>query len=152
MADGSTMMRVEVRSRNVDVGPDLRTWIDRRLAFALGRFGHRVGRVRVSLTDLNGPRGGADVGCLVEAKLARDGTVVAEVIDSEVGTAVSRAAERLARRVKSTLNRQRDLRRRPRAVPRAADASRPLEDHDGQRGAATNAGEGTRRANDNAGG
>ena len=34
--------------------------IERRLGFALSRFGDRIGHVTVHLNDVNGPRGGID--------------------------------------------------------------------------------------------
>ena len=112
-------MRLDIRLKNVELSSSLRTWIERRLRFALSRFGPRIRRVRLGLADMNGPKGGIDVQCSLEAMLERGGTIVAEVSDAEIEAAVSRAAERLARRVDDAVQRTRDLRRRPNPVPPA---------------------------------
>jgi putative sigma-54 modulation protein len=71
-----------------------------RLAFALGRFAGRVRSVSVSLTDLNGPRGGLDKKCLIAVRLEKpSGVVVVEEVDTDEAVAVSRAAERASRAV-----------------------------------------------------
>ena len=48
-------MKLELRAKGVRMTDGLRSFIEKRLGFALGRFGHRVRSVRVLLTDINGP-------------------------------------------------------------------------------------------------
>lgn len=106
-------MNLVLQTRNMTVNSQLREWIERRLAFALGRFASRLTEVRAVLTDENGPRGGLDRHCSLEARLKSAGSVVVDVIDTETETAVSRAADRLARRIRDTFERRRDIKRRP---------------------------------------
>lgn len=71
-----------------------------RLEFALGRFTGRVRSLRVTLKDLNGPRGGLDKHCRIAIRLDRPARlIVIEDVDSEPEAAISRAAERAARTV-----------------------------------------------------
>lgn len=71
-----------------------------RLEFALGRFTGRVRSLRVTLKDLNGPRGGHDKHCRIAIRLDRPGRlIVIEDLDAEPEVAISRAAERAARAV-----------------------------------------------------
>jgi ribosomal subunit interface protein len=105
-------MAFELRVRNGEITLELREHVERRLGFALGRFGGRVGRVTVSLEDLNGPRGGLDQHCRIEVGLVPSGKVMAEATGVEVIAAVNRAAERIARRVRNDLERRRVTRRR----------------------------------------
>ena len=71
-----------------------------RLEFALGRFAGRVRSVSVSLTDLNGPRGGIDKKCLIAVRLERPPRVIViEDVDADGAVVVCRAAERTARAV-----------------------------------------------------
>lgn len=100
-------MPIQIVARNLELTPTQREIVERRLAFALGRFGNRVGRVTVSLEDLNGPKGGLDQRCRIEVSLVPSGTVMAEATDAEIEPAVGRAAERAARCVKSELDRRR---------------------------------------------
>ncbi len=105
-------MQIEIRSLNKNVEQSQRTFVERRLLFALGRFGSRVRRVLVRLEDLNGPRGGLDKRCHIEARLAGKGLLVVDVRDAELEPAVSRAASRMARRVRDALTTRREGRKR----------------------------------------
>ena len=105
-------MALEFRVRNGEVTPEFRGHVERRLGFALGRFGGRVTSVTVSLEDLNGPRGGMDQRCWIEVSLVPSGKVMAEATDVEAVAAFNRAAERIARRVRSEFDRRRTMRKR----------------------------------------
>ncbi len=105
-------MRIEIRTLNQGLAAHQREFIERRLLYALGRFGSRIRRVLVRVEDLNGPRGGLDKRCHVEAHLAGPGLLVVDVRDVELEPAVSRAAERMARRVRDELTTRRDARKR----------------------------------------
>ena len=84
-----------------------------RVHFALARLSHRIQTLEIRLDDLNGPRGGVDKRCVMEAVLVHRGRLVVEVSDEEVLAAVSRAVERVARRIRDSAGRQRDLQRQP---------------------------------------
>ncbi len=101
-------MRVEVRVQNTDLGEALRGYVEHRLRFALGRFGGRVGRVMVRLSDINGPRGGVDKSCRISAEVLPSGRVMLEETDRELYTAIDRAAERIGRSFGRELERARD--------------------------------------------
>ena len=66
----AVLTRTEVRSVGVDVGDRLKSYLERRLLFALGRFGRRVTAVRIWISDVNGPKGGTDKKCTIAARLS----------------------------------------------------------------------------------
>jgi ribosome-associated translation inhibitor RaiA len=101
-------LSINVRGYGIDVSPSVAELVERRLSFALSRFGRRVRAVSISLTDLNGPRGGIDKRCSMQARLAPRGSVRVEHTDSELRAAVDRASTRLARAVARALERRRD--------------------------------------------
>jgi ribosome-associated translation inhibitor RaiA len=101
-------MTISVRGYGIDVSPEVGGLVERRLCFALSRFGRRVRAVSVSLVDLNGPRGGIDKQCSMQARLAPRGSVRVEDTDSELAAAVDGAATRLARAVARALERRRE--------------------------------------------
>jgi putative sigma-54 modulation protein len=53
-------MLLNVLSRGVVLTDSMRAAMQRKLDFALDRFGDRLERVEVTIEDLNGPRGGVD--------------------------------------------------------------------------------------------
>ena len=104
-------MRLEIRSAGASLTEAIREWAKSRILFAVGRFSSRVEAVKVVLGDVNGPRGGVDQRCVVEVRVRSGGTLVAEVVDTDLYAAISRAADRAARRVRDTLARAADARR-----------------------------------------
>jgi putative sigma-54 modulation protein len=81
--------------------------IERRLRFALARFGSRVDRVVVFLQDRNGPKGGIDKVCRILAKVQGCGAVMASVADSDWTAAVDRATTRIGHTVARQIDRAR---------------------------------------------
>lgn len=106
-------MRLHVKKLGANMKPEDTATIERRVHFALARFGHRIRRTEVLLADSNGPRGGPDQHCTVHVVLAGLPPVVVEVVDVDPLAAVSRAVERVARRIRDSAGRQRDLQRQP---------------------------------------
>ncbi len=100
-------MRIHVQSRALEHTEALHGYVQRRLLFALSRFGARVQSVRVRLDDLNGPRGGIDKRCQIDAHLGPWGDVRIEQSAGEVHAAIDRAADRLQHAVAREMERRR---------------------------------------------
>jgi ribosome-associated translation inhibitor RaiA len=100
-------MQLEIRAR-LGMSEGLRSTIERRMAFALGRFGARIAGVTVWLSDVNGPRGGVDKRCRVQVALASGPAVRVEDADADLYAAIGRAAERVGRAVARDLARRRE--------------------------------------------
>ena len=90
-------MKFEIRGRDIYVTKTLRSHIERHLHFALGRFAERIRRVRVSLGDLNGPKGGVDKSCRLDISVAPSTTMVIEDRDSSLYVAIARVADKAGR-------------------------------------------------------
>ena len=102
-------MNLDIRGRNISLTDGLRSHIERRLGFALGRFGSAVGPVLVRFGDENGPRGGEDKSLTCVVRLG-DTEVVIEETNADLYAAIDRAADRLSHAVARRLARRRDLR------------------------------------------
>jgi putative sigma-54 modulation protein len=100
-------MRLFLRSRGVDTSEALRLHLERRVNFALGRFGGRVGWVVATFVDENGPRGGVDKVCRIVAEVRGTAPVVIEDADPDLYAAIDRAADRLGRSVARGIDRER---------------------------------------------
>jgi ribosome-associated translation inhibitor RaiA len=120
-------MNVEVRIQGADLVGALRSYTVRRLQFSLGRFVGRLGRVRVRISDINGPHGGIDKSCRISAELLPSGRVVRhETVDASLFTAIERATERIGRSLRRQLEREREPRGRRESVRTEAQLRRPL--------------------------
>ena len=105
-------MKIDFRVRGLEDPSALREQVERRLQFALGRFGHEVARVTVRLCDENGPRGGVDKRCHLTVRGPRLATVVIDERNSVAEAAVDLAAGRASRAVARLLDRRREARLR----------------------------------------
>jgi len=110
-------MNADIRILSTDLRDALLSYIERRLHFSLGRFGKRVGRVTVRITDVSGLRGGADKACHVSAELLPSGeTLIQEAVDSNLYTAIGRATEGVGHTFARALERNRGWRRKRETV------------------------------------
>lgn len=104
-------MNFDIRSSHVNLQSNLRDYIEERLDRSLARMSNRISHVTVHLEDVNGPKGGADLRCLAEARLVRSGHIVAEGMAGDVRSAVDLVADRLTARIRKEIGRRRDTRR-----------------------------------------
>lgn len=109
-------MQIDVQALDFELTPALREHAERRLQFALGWAGSRLGRLVVRLSDLNGPRGGIDKRCQLHLKLAAAPPIVIEDTETDLYVAINRAADRAGRTVARRLERSRNHRSRPRPL------------------------------------
>ena len=122
---GDDTMQIDIHTHGIALTDALHDWTERRLRFALSRFGERVRRISVHFSDVNGPRGGIDQRCRIQATLDGLGEVMIEDTQHNPFVAVSRAAERFARNASRRL----ELRTtRNRTIPRRARARTVVED------------------------
>lgn len=104
-------METDIRILSANLEEAVRSYIQRRLQFSLGRFAGRVGRVRVRITDINGPRGGADQLCRISAELLPWGMMlVHKAVDSDLFAAIGRATEGIGRSFSQALAQKRQQR------------------------------------------
>jgi ribosome-associated translation inhibitor RaiA len=100
-------MRLVVVGKHVKIDDDVRERVRRRIGFGLDRFGTVVEAVRVSVEDVNGPKGGIDKRCVVEVEGARLGRLRVEVQGSDSLETIDRGIDRVARSISRSLRRRR---------------------------------------------
>lgn len=104
-------MQIQVNTdRNIDGRDQLSVQVRAAVDTALGRFRDRITRVEVHLSDENSTTkgGGADIRCMMEARLnGRPPTAVTEKA-ATMAEAMAGAAEKLKRVLESTIERLQD--------------------------------------------
>lgn len=115
-------MRLYARSKNGRLSEELYEYLHARLAFALARFDRRIVDITVSVTDVNGPKGGVDKRCRLVIRLRPKGKVTIEQSANDFAAAIAVAADRASYAVSRVLKRRRDMRskRRRFAIPAVA--------------------------------
>jgi len=104
-------MQIDIQALNFALTQGLRSQIERRLAFALSTRDEQIRRIRVRLTDINGPKGGEDMCCHIQVTLNGLPDVVVKDVEADLYTAIDRAADRAGRTVSRQLDRRRTKQR-----------------------------------------
>jgi len=92
-------MQIDIQARDFALTEDLRIHAERRLRFALTCYVDRIQRVAIRLSDVNGPRDGADKHCHLRVMIANLPDVVIEDTELDLLLAIDRAADRAGRTV-----------------------------------------------------
>ncbi len=106
-------MRIVIQANGFVLTEALRTYTERRMATALGWAGERMRKLAVSLSDINGPRGGIDKRCKIQVQLGKGQEVVIEDTEADLYLAIDRAADRAERAVVRRVERMRDFAHTP---------------------------------------
>ncbi|MBL8954690.1 MAG: HPF/RaiA family ribosome-associated protein [Myxococcaceae bacterium] len=115
-------MDVQFRFRGLEPSLYLKEHARRRLEFQLAPFSHEVRSVYVTLTDVNGPKGGLDMKCLVTVRSRHLATIAVEELAADAYAAIDVAIARAARAVARRLGRRHDQARRAAGGYRAASS------------------------------
>ena len=109
-------MHVELRTVNTDMADVLKGYIERRLRFALSRFGARVGHVLVTISR----EPGGESTCRISTEIIPFGRVGVKESDPDLFSAVDRAAGRVGRLFGRKLQRARQALARRESIRMAA--------------------------------
>ena len=104
-------MQIDIQARSFSLTDALRCHAERRLRFALTCCSDHIARVVMRLSDITGPRGGADKRCYLQVVLDGLPEVVIEDIEADLYVAIDRATDRAGRTVGRRLARLRDTAR-----------------------------------------
>lgn len=92
-------MKIGIQSRGFSLTGAIAGHVRKRLSFLLGRGINRLRRIDVTVSDLNGPRGGVDKRCLVKVSIDGLRPVIIEDVQPDLYLAIDRAAGRASRTV-----------------------------------------------------
>ena len=101
-------MDVQLLDRNVGITSEQPASIERCLQFAFDRFSSHIRTIDVSLSDVNGPKGGDDLQCRMKILLNGKGELVVEGKGITAEVVVAETADRAALAVSRRLDRLRD--------------------------------------------
>jgi ribosomal subunit interface protein len=99
-------MHLIMRIDDIDLAEALKTYIERRLRFSLGRFGNRVGQISIRIKG-NGPAGSR---CRISTEVVPFGHVAVEETSHDLFAAIDAATGRIGRLFGRELERAREAR------------------------------------------
>lgn len=115
-------MHIALLSQRDVHGTDTMDALQRRAERLLGRIAHRIAALEVSLADLNGPKGGVDRQCQIQARLHDGNSVVVKARSEGFGPAIDQAMHKLARKLVKQRQRVVESRRQAPSFARMAAA------------------------------
>ena len=98
-------VQIDIQARNFSLTDAMRNHAERRLQFALTRSDSHIRCVVLRLSDINGPRGGADKRCHLKVILNGLTDVIVEDIQADLYLAIDRATDRAGRTVARKIDR-----------------------------------------------
>ncbi len=104
---GDVTMNIDIRWIRARRSKNIEVHARRRAGFALDRFAERIRNVSLRFEDVNGPRGGVDKRCTVEA-VGQFAPAVASANAENYFVAANRALKTLERMVVRAVDRQHD--------------------------------------------
>jgi ribosomal subunit interface protein len=93
------IMHMTIQANGFVLTAALKTYTEKRVRTALGWAGKHLRELHVSLSDINGPRGGCDKRCRILVQISGGKGVVIEDTETDLYHAIDRAAERVDRAV-----------------------------------------------------
>lgn len=118
-------MQIDIQTHNFPLTDALRMYINRRLSFSLSARNHRIQRIMLWLSDVNGPKGGVDKCCQIKVVIPKMADIVIDDTKVNLYTAIDRAIHRASRTIERKLARHRDKARSSRIF----DAHSMIEPH-----------------------
>ncbi len=100
-------MRTEIISLRWSVTEAMASHIAIRLNQLEHRFGDHVSSMAVRLTDINGPKGGDDKVCRLQARIVNHPSINTEGRHADIYTAIAQATHRMERTLGSVLDESR---------------------------------------------
>jgi len=103
-------MQVQVHCPSFSSSGALAEFAEAEVRKSLQHVSHRVTRVIIWLEDCNGPRGGADKRCRIEAHLERLAKpMLADASGSDLYAVIGQASNKLGKSVSRTLDKRRTV-------------------------------------------
>ncbi len=98
-------MIIIINSRKIELNPQAPEYAQKRLSSALKRFSNRLNKIKLTLTDINGPKGGIDKLCLIEINHKNGHCITVKSESSSLYTAIDEASGKAKRAVTKFFNR-----------------------------------------------
>src|SRR5262249_31102838 len=109
----STHMHIDIQSRGFSLSRALQSAVEGEAQEYARRSPRTIAGLRIRLFDTNGPRGGSDKVCWVQAHRRRRNSFIASDAASDLYRAIAAAFAKLQRGTRAVLGTRRALRRAP---------------------------------------
>lgn len=105
-------MNIKIQSRDFLLTDALHRQISAKLQLILSRYGHRIRKTEVTLSDVNGPKGGEDKRCIMKFRINHLKTIVVQDTTNDMYESISNCAMRVRRTLERQFGRDRIVQRK----------------------------------------
>lgn len=105
-------MKLNVQSRGFKLTKSLYNHTDSKIHRLLKRYDDRINRVKIILQDINGPKGGQDMKCLVSISVINSKSIVVQERAADLYDAINACGQRVRLAMERHVSRTRRLNRR----------------------------------------
>ena len=118
-------MKFRIQSRGFKLTKALYNRVSLKLHRILSRYDDRITSAEVTLQDVNGPKGGEDMQCLVNIKLSKSKSIVVQERATDLYDAINTCSQRVRLTMERHFERTRQMSRRknPLAISAVGDES-----------------------------
>lgn len=97
-------MHINIQSRHFSLTPALNEHVQSKIRLTLGRFEHKIMRIDVNLSDVNGPKGGEDKCCKIIVKPNNSAAIVVADTAIDMYDAINSCSKRVKRTIRRNFN------------------------------------------------
>ncbi len=97
-------MLVHINARHFDLTPALSNYVESKVRLMLGRYKNKIVKISVSLSDINGPKGGEDKCCKIIVKPESTSSIVVQETAANMYDAINSCSHRVKRTVNRSLS------------------------------------------------
>ncbi|MFT6310071.1 MAG: ribosomal subunit interface protein [Porticoccus sp.] len=98
-------MIVNIQARHFDLTPELKSYVESKIRLMMSRYKNKIIKISVSLSDVNGPKGGEDRCC----KIVINPENIPSIVVQETAASMVEAVNICTHRAKRIVNRNLSL-------------------------------------------
>lgn len=106
-------MKIDIRSNNVQIGSAFKSRVKDKIRRLFLRSGSKIENVVISLSDVNGPKGGLDKQCKIQLKIDGAGSILTSSRHQSVYQAFAASMRKAGIALSRTQEKARSIKRTP---------------------------------------
>lgn len=109
-------MQIDIQSRGFSMTDEILRYAEMRLLYAMSFCQDHINRVKIRLSDINGPRGGTDKRCHLQVVIPGMPDIVVKDTEVDLYDAIDRAMDRARRTALRKIKRLRSMRKQSQSL------------------------------------
>jgi len=104
-------MQINIQARHLKQAKKIKAYVKRRLGFSLSNRSDNIQAIHVTLSDINGPKGGVDKCCQIHLKVASIPDIIISKVGADIFSVIDKVSDRVLRSLNNKLIKKRSFKR-----------------------------------------